>query len=315
MLNVTITSFQYPTSNKEILSNVNFKLEQGKQLAILGESGCGKSTLLHLIFGLLNLDNGEIYYGKQQLFGPSHNLIPGHDFMKLVSQDLDLMPFTSVAENVGEHLSRIDTSEDTKKIDEVLSVVGLLPFKNRKVNTLSGGQKQRVALAKALANEPKVLLLDEPFSSIDAFLKNKLRRELYRYLQQHQITCIIATHDADEALAFSDRLLVLKEGQILQIGPPENVYAAATSVYEKGFYGEVSIIPAGILAENELNLLPQELKISEEQTPLEVTVTASYFKGRSYLIVCKWNAITLFFEHSEKIQNGSQVYLSLAKAN
>ena len=205
MLNVTITSFQYPTSNKEILSNVNFKLEQGKQLAILGESGCGKSTLLHLIFGLLNLDNGEIYYGKQQLFGPSHNLIPGHDFMKLVSQDLDLMPFTSVAENVGEHLSRIDTSEDTKKIDEVLSVVGLLPFKNRKVNTLSGGQKQRVALAKALANEPKVLLLDEPFSSIDAFLKNKLRRELYRYLQQHQITCIIATHDADEALAFSDR--------------------------------------------------------------------------------------------------------------
>jgi len=235
--------------------------------------------------------------------------------MKLVSQDLDLMPFTSVAENVGEHLSRIDTSEDTKKIDEVLSVVGLLPFKNRKVNTLSGGQKQRVALAKALANEPKVLLLDEPFSSIDAFLKNKLRRELYRYLQQHQITCIIATHDADEALAFSDRLLVLKEGQILQIGPPENVYAAATSVYEKGFYGEVSIIPAGILAENELNLLPHELKISEEQTPLQVTVTASYFKGRSYLIACKWNAITLFFEHSEKIQNGSQVYLSLDKAN
>ncbi|MAZ71677.1 MAG: ABC transporter ATP-binding protein [Flavobacteriaceae bacterium] len=313
MLQINIKSFQYPTSKNEVLSGVSFELKKGEHLAILGESGCGKSTLLHLIYGLLNLEQGEIFYGKKQLFGPSHNLIPGHDSMKLVSQENTLMPFISVAETIGEHLPRIHPEEDNKRIAELLDAVGLAESSQKKVQFLSGGQKQRVALAKALVTTPEVLLLDEPFSSIDTFRKNKLRYTLFRYLKKHQITCITATHDAEEALSFSDRLLVLKDGEMLQMNTPEKVYTSANSVYEKSFYGEVSTIPAGIFSEKEFHLFPHQLKISAEITPLKATVKASFFKGRTYLILGEWNSGTVFFEHFEKLNKEATVYLSLVR--
>lgn len=310
MLNVNIQSFKYPTSEKEILLQVSFQLKKGEHLAILGESGCGKSTVLHLIYGLLNLDKGEIYYEKKQLFGPSHNLIPGHDCMKLVSQEHNLMPFISVAENIGENLSRVNIEADHKRIDEVLKTVGLLDTKNRKVKSLSGGQKQRVALARALANAPEVLLLDEPFSSIDTFRKNHLRRDLFNYIKKHNITCITATHDAEEALAFSNRLLLLKNGEILQFGEPFAVYASATSVYEKGFYGEVSVIEAGVFSAEQLVLLPNELEISEEKTNLKVSITENYFKGSHYLVESIFDDNIIYFKSLIKVIK-PEVFLKL----
>jgi ABC-type sulfate/molybdate transport systems ATPase subunit len=312
MLKVNIPSFRYPTSEKEILSKISFQLEPGTHMAVLGESGCGKSTLLHLIYGLYNLEKGEIYYGNKRLFGPSHNLIPGHTFMKLVSQENNLMPFTSVAENVRESLSRANTAEDDKKINQVLIAVGLLDLKDQKVKLLSGGQKQRVALAKALANAPEILLLDEPFSSIDTFRKNHLRRALFKHLKEEKITCITATHDAEEALTFSDTLLLLKEGKMLQFSTPETIYAESNSVYEKGFFGEVSTIPAGILSKKELLLFPHQLKLSEKETPLKVMVKKSYFKGHCYHIECNWNTKVLFFENKKALPKESLVYLGLS---
>ena len=312
-LNISINSFAYPESPKgiKVLSNISFRVGKGEHVSVLGESGCGKSTLLHLIYGLLNLDKGEIFYGKKQLFGPSHSLIPGHSFMKLVSQEFNLMPYTSVAENVAEHLTRQNKTQDLERMTEVLQTVGLLDLKERKVETLSGGQKQRVSLARALAKAPEVLLLDEPFSSIDTFHKNSLRRNLFTYLKEHGISCITATHDAKEALSFSDRMLVLRHGEMLQLGTPEKVYASATSVYEKSFYGEVSTIPAGILSEEPLHLFPHHLKISAEKTPLKTTVKASYLKGKTYLILGEGNSGIVFFEHFEKLDKGATVYLSL----
>ncbi len=310
MLKVNIKSFKYPTSEKEILSRVAFELKEGEHLAILGESGCGKSTLLHLIYGLLNLGKGEIYYGKKQLFGPSHNLIPGHRFMKLVSQEVSLMPFTSVAENVGEHLTRINKTKDINRINEILETVGLLDIRNQKVQTLSGGQKQRVSLAKALANTPAILLLDEPFSSIDTFRKNPLRRNLFNFAKKNSITCITATHDADEALTFSDKMLILKDGKMLQFGFPSEVYGNAVSVYEKGFYNDVSVIEAGIFSEKEIVLLPDELEISETKTNLMVTVNENYFKGSHYLVAATFNNTSIYFESSIKITK-REVYLKL----
>lgn len=311
MVYVNIQSFRYPASEKTILSEVAFELKKGECLSVLGQSGCGKSTLLHLVYGVLDLNKGTIFYGKKQLFGPSHNLIPGHNFMKLVSQQSNLMPFTSVAENVSEHLTRHDRAEDDERIDELLSAVGLLDIKNQKVKLLSGGQKQRVALAKALANTPEVLLLDEPFSSIDTFLKNKLRRNLFAYLKKHNISCITATHDAEEALAFSDKLLVLKDGNVLQFGTPAAVYASATSVYEKGFYGEISAVPAGILSEKELLLFPHQLSVSEKKTNLKVQIKRSYFKGHAYLVSCEWNNKIFFFEYDKILQKDAFVYLNI----
>jgi len=141
--------------------------------------------------------------------------------MKLVAQEFNIMPFTTVAENLGSHLSRLNEEKDEKRINELLEVVELEAFKTTLVKNLSGGQKQRVALAKALANEPEILLLDEPFSNIDTFRKNKLQRKIFCYLKENNISCITETHDSDEALAFSDEILMLKNGTKEMFGTPE----------------------------------------------------------------------------------------------
>ena len=310
MLQVTISSFSYveEPSTKEILSNINFQLKKGEHLAILGESGCGKSTLLHLIYGLLNLKQGSIFYGKKQLFGPSHNLIPGHAFMKLVSQENTLMPYTSVTENIAEHLSRLDAKADANRVHELLDTVGLLPYKDQKVQTLSGGQKQRVALAKALAKQPEVLLLDEPFNGIDTFKKNRLRNNLFAYLKKHNISCVTATHDAEEALAYADLLAVLEHGNIVQWGAPKKVYEASKTPYQKSFFGEVSVIPEGVFSEKEMLFLPHELTISEEKTPLKISIKTNYFKGSHYLVKGLYNEIPVYFNHISSVET-PEVYL------
>ena len=321
MLKVTIDSFVY--AEKEILKNVSFQLKKGEHLSVLGESGCGKSTLLHLIYGILNLEKGEITWNKKKLLGPKYNLIAGESFIKIVSQDLDLMPFTSVAENIAENLFRLDRKKDGARVDELLKVVGLLDFKSRKVKTLSGGQKQRVALAKALANKPELLLLDEPFSSIDTFRKNELRRELFGYMKENNISCITATHDSEEALAFSDKILMLKEGNMDMFASPENIYKNVNTQYQAGFFSEVTKLPKSLFASEEISendnlseeivLLSHRLKLSEKKTNLKISVEKSYFKGKNYLVMARFNEKTVFFENPEKIEKNKQVYLRLDK--
>jgi len=333
MLKVAIQSFTYSqavkeqftsqatTEGREILNDVFFSLAQGEHLAILGASGSGKSTLLHLIYGLLPLEHGSIYWGKKKLMGPAHHLVPGEPFMKLLSQELDLMPFISVAENIASHLDKLQEEKDALRIDQLLEVVGLRPFKNKKVKYLSGGQKQRVGLAKALANKPKLLLLDEPFSSIDSFLKNKLRRTLFNYLKENNISCITATHDAEEALAFSDRLLILREGSVDALDTPKNVYNNVASKHQASFFGEVTVLPESVFtgggpdafsASKERFFWPHQLRFSEERTNVKVTIVHSYFKGSHYLIEASWEQVPVFFTHSTPIEKGKSVFIALS---
>ena len=214
MLRVAIKKFSYQ-NNPEllILQDIAFSLKKGEHLVVLGESGCGKSTLLHIIYGLLHLENGQLFLREKQLLGPNHNLVAGESAMKLVAQEFNVMPYISVAENIATHLDRNNKEQDSARVDQLLEIVALENHKNTMVKNLSGGQKQRVALAKALANTPEVILLDEPFSNIDTFRKNKLRRNLYRYLKENNITCITATHDSDQALGFADTILMLQNGK------------------------------------------------------------------------------------------------------
>lgn len=315
MLAVTIDSFSY--SEKQVLKKVSFQLNKGEHLSVLGESGCGKSTLLHLIYGTLQLTEGTISWDKKPLLGPSHNLIPGESFIKLVAQEYELMPFTTVAENIAENLSRQNSKKDADRVSELLNVVALSDFKNTKVKFLSGGQKQRVALAKALAKAPELLLLDEPFSSIDTFQKNHLQRTLFLYLKKNNIACITATHDSEEALSFSDKLILLKDGEIDACGTPEEIYKDLSTVYRAGFFGEVNVLPKTAFfsesSSEELILLPHQLTVSDTETKLQVTVKKSYFKGYYYLIQAEWKNKDLFFLHSEIIPEGNKPYLILNK--
>lgn len=316
MLTIHIDLFSY-FDKEVILKDISFHVNPGEHISILGESGSGKSTLLHVIYGLLHLEKGEIFYNNKQLLGPTKALIPGESFMKLVAQEFNIMPYSTVRENVYSHLSGINQSEDENRIDELLEIVGLSNYKNILVKYLSGGQKQRVALAKALADEPEILLLDEPFSNIDSFRKNGLRRTLFHYLKTKNISCISATHDSDEALAFSDRILLLKDGEQIRFEKPEKLYSTAENMYQAGFFGEVNRIPKQIFkdaksTENEV-VYASQLAISKNETPMEVRIEATYFQGNYYLIRSIWNGKEILFHHNTKLIVGKKYFLTLTK--
>ncbi|CAM3983415.1 MULTISPECIES: ABC transporter ATP-binding protein [Flavobacterium] len=290
MLTVSNSNFSY--KDKSTLKDINFKLEKGTNLALIGESGCGKSTLLKIIYGLYDLDEGEIFWNDQQVLGPKHHLVPGMPFMKYLAQDFDLMPFITVAENVGKYLSNFYPEEKQERIIELLEVVEMTDFANEKVKYLSGGQMQRVALAKVLALEPELLLLDEPFSHIDNFLKNSLRRKIFKYLKEKEITCIVATHDANDILSFSDEVLVLRNGTIIDVGETREIYSYPGSFYVASLFGEVNEIK---WEDNVLYVYPHQLEVSENST-FEVVVKETYFRGNNYLVEAIFNNQIVFFE-------------------
>lgn len=312
MLKIKNISFAY--TQIEVIKNISFTLEKGSYLAILGESGCGKSTLLEIIYGLLHIEKGAVYYNDKKLLGPKFKLIPGEDFMKYLPQDFDLMPFISVEENIGKHISSLDPNKN-KRIDELLQVVDMVSFKKTKVKNLSGGQKQRVAIAKVIAKEPQILLLDEPFSHIDNFRKNKLRRSLFSYLKSKNITCIVATHDSTDALSFANEIIILKNGKIIEKGTPLQVYTQPKNAYVGSFFNEVNAIPQYKLNSKTTSkkhkiLYPNALKVvKNSETKLRVLET--YFKGNYYLIEADLKGTTVFFEHNLPLEPGLEVCLKL----
>ena len=303
MLQVKNLSFKY--TEDLILKDIHFKLQPGEHLSITGESGSGKSTLLKLIYGEYDLNEGEIQWNKKTILGPKHNLVTGYDFIKYVAQEFDLMPYISVEESIGEFLSNFFPEKKQERVAELLEVVELTEFSKTKVKNLSGGQKQRVALARAIAKQPELILLDEPFSHIDNFKKQGLRRSLFNYLKDKKIACIVATHDKDDVLGYADKMLVLNQIKIVALDKPEELYKNPKSDLIASFFSEFSRIEDNLIYAHQLKLTTQ--------SDLVVTVKKSYFKGYYYLIESIHNGKTLFFEHSEAISSGENVCLKIIK--
>jgi len=313
MLQVKTISFGY--TDKKIINDINFTVAKGTNIAVLGESGCGKSTLLKLIYGLYDLDQGQIFWNGTEVTGPKFNLVPGMPFMKYLAQDFDLMPYVTVAENVGKFLSNFYPEQKKQRIDELLEIVEMTEFTNVKAQFLSGGQQQRVALARVLALEPEVLLLDEPFSHIDNFRKNALRRNLFAYLKSKGITVIIATHDSVDALSFSDETIVLRKGQIVDNGLSAAIYNNPRDKYVASLFGEVNelLLSQLVFTEGEdetILLYPHQLKVVENGL-LKVTVKQSYFKGNHYLVKAVFDRKVIFFEHETELELNSEVTLMI----
>lgn len=313
MLHVQDISFAY--DSKTVISDVSFKIEKGYNIAIIGESGCGKSTLLKLIYGLYDLNEGEIFWNSNPVLGPKFHLVPGMENMKYLAQDFDLMPYITVAENVGKFLSNIYPEQKKQRIQELLEMVEMNDFADTKAKYLSGGQQQRVALARVLALEPEVLLLDEPFSNIDSFRKGALRRNLFAYLKNKGITCIIATHDSIDALSFSDETIVMQKGKIIAHDASPKIYLKPESKYVASLYGEVNEIALNLFEENAdidatILVYSHELFITEKSN-LEVTVKQSYYKGNSFLVKGVYDRKVLFFENPFPIPDGETVFLTV----
>ena len=312
MLKVENISFGY--TSKEVLKNISFTANKGDYIAVVGESGCGKSTLLEIIYGLLHVEKGAVFWNNEKLLGPNFKLIPGEDFMKYLPQDFDLMPYITVEENIGKNISSLDSNKQ-QRIQELLEVVDMSNFIKTKVNNLSGGQKQRVAIAKVIAKEPEVLLLDEPFSHIDNFRKNKLRRSLFKYLKSKNIMCIVATHDTTDALSFADEILVIRDGELIVKNTPEKLYNNPKSAYEASFFNEINEIPLHKIdpkntSKETILVYPNQLKIVKNST-IKVTVISSYFKGSYYLIEAELNEKIIYFEHEIKLNKGEEVAIDI----
>jgi len=308
MLKVNTISFKYQ-QKKPVLEKFNFFLQQGEHICIMGESGCGKSTLLKAIYGLLDLNKGEIFWKEEQIFGPKHHLVPGFEKFKYVAQDFDLMPFISVSENIQKFLSRFYPEESKKRTEELLEVIEMTAFAKTKVKNLSGGQKQRVAIARALAKEPELLLLDEPFGQIDNFKKNSLRRNLFRYLKEKNISCIVATHDKDDALSFSDKLLIIKNNKIIANDSPGEIYKNPKEKYIAALFDDVNELTFN----NETFLrYPDQLKITDKSA-VKATVLNSYFKGSNWLIEATFNNQKVFVNHFKEIKKSTKIYLKFSK--
>lgn len=226
--------FYYNKNENNILGNFNLSIKNGKTLSILGESGSGKSTILRLIAGLEKPSKGEIIIDKKTMNGTNTFISPENRKVGMVFQDYALFPHMTVYENINFGISDLKKDIRKKKITNTLELVELLDFKDKYPHQISGGQQQRTALARAIVTEPKILLLDEPFSNLDTNLKHKIRKKLSKIFSKINITTIIVSHDKEDALSLADELIILKNGKIIQKGVPQNVISMPTTEYTKG---------------------------------------------------------------------------------
>jgi len=308
MLRVNHLNFQYSHDTK-VLNDIDFQVKNGEFISVLGESGSGKSTLLKLIYGLEDETSGEIIFENQKVTGPKFNLVPGHPEMKFVPQEFDLLDYVTVAENVGKYLSNFDLTLKKETIEDALKVVNLLEFKDELPTKLSGGQRQRVSIARALAAEPKLLLLDEPYSHLDQPLKSGIRKNIRNWAKDAGCAVILTTHDVHDALGFSDKIIILKSGKIIQNSSPEELRNHPENEYVASLLGEYSILNPTEMRElfqieipNDKRAVIYPEEITEDENGVEFQVVDVRFQGRDYLVEAKRESMVLKFYYVQNIE-------------
>ena len=230
-----------------ILGGINLDIRDKEFVTLLGPSGCGKTTTLRIIGGFLKPTMGDVYFEGERI----NDVPPYKRNVNTVFQRYALFPHLNVYENIafGLRVAKLSEKEIRSRVSEMLKLVNLTGFEKRSVNRLSGGQQQRVAIARALVNRPKVLLLDEPLGALDLKLRKEMQRELKRIQQSLEITFVYVTHDQEEALTMSDTVVVMKDGDILQIGTPVDIYNEPKNAFVADFIGESNILN-GIMRED-----------------------------------------------------------------
>jgi ABC-type sugar transport system ATPase subunit len=244
LISLENVSLNYIENSFAGVSDINLSIEKGDFVSVVGESGSGKSTLLKIIYGLLAPDSGEVLFKGRHLEGPHEKLIPGHDSMKMLSQDFNLNIYARVYENIESLLSNEDLKGKKQKAADMMALLHIEHLANKKIVELSGGEQQRVALARAIITEPEVLLLDEPFSQLDALLKAQFRTDLKNLSDQLGITIILVSHDPLDGLTLANKMIILKEGKLIESGRPEYIYANPSHIYTAKLLGNAFVLPA-----------------------------------------------------------------------
>jgi len=228
---------------KETIRGISMSAQPGEVLCLLGPSGSGKTTLLRIAAGIEAQGGGRVLLNDQEIAGPTVFLPPERRGVGLMFQDFALFPHMSVLDNVRFGLTALPKSEATKEARFALERVGLAHYADKFPHALSGGEQQRVALARALAPRPSVLLMDEPFSGLDSRLKDSIRADTLAILRHSRATAIVVTHDAEEAMRMADRIALLRDGRLVQVGTAEELYLKPADIFAAGFFSEINIFP------------------------------------------------------------------------
>ncbi|RDY25867.1 ABC transporter ATP-binding protein [Romboutsia weinsteinii] len=315
-----------------VLDNLNLDIKKNEFLTLLGPSGCGKTTTLKIIAGFEYADDGKVLFENKEM----NNLPPYERQVNTVFQKYALFPHMNVYENIafGLKIKKMQKDEIDKKVKEMLKLVALEGFEKRKVDSLSGGQQQRIAIARALVNEPKVLLLDEPLGALDLKLRKEMQIELKRMQQKLGITFIFVTHDQEEALTMSDTIIVMNKGKIQQMGSPQDIYNEPENSFVARFIGESNIFD-GIMLEDfkvefcnilfdcvdkgfekkediEVVIRPEDIKmVDPKDGMLKGLVTSVVFKGVHYEIEVKENDRLWILHNTKSAEIGTELGMDI----
>jgi len=292
----------------EVLNGLSFEMNEGQILCVLGESGCGKTSLLEAIRGFMDRDNGEIIFQGERVFNKSEKLVPGTPGVAIVHQDFQLEPGYTVYDNIRHHLIKYQKSYQESKTEEIIRLCGLESLRNKTSKELSGGQKQKVALAKAMIEEPPLLLLDEPFSNLDNISKEDFKSILKNIVTELNIGLLFVTHDSKDALTFSDEIMVIQNGKLLKKGTPLELCSTPPSRYGAQLLGLNNIFKGEeIQSLSNLQLEPKkdywipqrELSLQEGDS---FKIKATQFLGDEFIYKLSNNLITIIYKSKVELE-------------
>jgi iron(III) transport system ATP-binding protein len=267
--------------DKEVINSVSFVLNEGQVLGIAGKSGAGKTSLLKIMAGLLDADAGVVMFDGKQVKGPSGKLVPGHPDIQLVDQQFHLDSFHTVEENIREMVLYLPVKQRDKLVDELIELMELEDFRKKQSRYLSGGEQQRLALARALACEPRIILMDEPFAHLDSRLRTKLINYFLELKNLRKMSLVLVSHDGAEMLGFADQIIHMKNGKIVRKSNPESFYYRFASVEEARLFGAVNSV---MFDGKRLYFRPDEYTLEDipNAQRIQVTYSHSLFTGPVY---------------------------------
>jgi len=305
------------------VKNISLDIQPGQVTAIIGASGSGKSTLLRLLYGLLSPDSGEVQFKGERIWGPEEKLIPGHDAMKMVTQEEDdLNLFAKVWDNVAVLLPNTDLKAKQHKTERVLKQLNMLTLADKRIADLSGGEKQRVAIARALVTEPEVLLLDEPFNQVDTSFRDGLQEDIRQIVKDTGLTVIMVSHDPAEVLSMADTLLVLKDGEVIEAGSPRKIYNDPEFLYTARLLARCNILTvaeAGVCGINatkgHVMIYPEWIEATGSWRRRIWIVRQVLFKGFYEELLLENRGVTLRILNGQagKFAEGSKVSLKVLR--